>query len=444
MRFAITGLNHKTAPVEVREKLALPEASLPGELERLRQLPGFNEALILSTCNRVEFAAAVDDSADPRESVVELLARRHGLTRAGVEPHLYTHVGQDAVRHLFRVASSLDSMVVGEPQILGQLKAAYAAAKDTGASGRLLDLIVTRAFAVAKRVRTETDIGQSAVSVSYAAVELAREIFGDLRGKRVLLIGAGKMSALTAKHLRRTGASDIYVTNRTHQRAVDMAAQFDGLVVDYQSFPRLLPTVDILITSSGAPHFVITHDMMRQVIQARRNKPVFLIDIAVPRNVEPDVHKIDNVYVFNVDDLEHQVAEGLKARHAEVEAAEKIVAHELTEFEKWAHGLNVQPTVVSLRAKTRAVLMAELERTLGGRLKHLPEGDRAALTQMIESSVNKLMHAPTTRLKASAASEAGPELVEAVRHLFDLPEPPSEDDDAPPELSVADDDRVRH
>lgn len=423
MRFAITGLNHKTAPVEVREKLALPEAELAAELGRLRGIPGFSEAMILSTCNRVEIAAAIDDGADARSGVVDLLSARHGLTRDGVEPHLYTHVGLDAVRHLFRVASSLDSMVVGEPQILGQLKNAYAVAKDAGACGRVLETIVTRAFAVAKRVRTETDIGQSAVSVSYAAVELAREIFGDLRGKRVLLIGAGKMSALTAKHLRRTGATEIYVTNRTHQRAVELAAQFDGMVVDYLAFGRLLPSVDIIITSSGAAAYVITAEQMRQVIQARRNRPVFLIDIAVPRNVEPAVNGLDNVFLYDIDDLQQVVERNLAGRISAAEDAERIIAEEVGKLEGRLRSREAAPQIVSLQSQLERIRAGEVERARG-RLGPLTPQQEEALEALTRGIINKIAHGAIAEIRRSSGGEAADAemMAEAVRRIFRLEE----------------------
>ncbi len=297
MKLSIIGVNHRTAPVEVREKLAFPEGELAAALKQLCSRPGVDEALILSTCNRVEVAIIGGDAAE----ATDFLAGAGGMDAQRIEQYLYRHNGVDALRHLFRVAASLDSMVVGEPQILGQLKAAYQVAKDAGSLNGTLETMLSRAFGVAKRVRTETEIGQSAVSVSYAAVELAREIFGSLKGRRVLLIGAGKMSELAARHLRRSGATDILVTNRTRSRAEEMAVVFDGRVIDYDGFVRALPEVDIIITSSGAPEYILRPAEMKRAIDARRNRPMFLIDIAVPRNVDPAVNKHDNVFPYDIN-----------------------------------------------------------------------------------------------------------------------------------------------
>ncbi len=291
MKLLLTGVSHKTAPVEVRECLAFREETLAESLADLKSREGVVEALILSTCNRVEITITTDDSADPRAVVDQFLAERKAIDAAAIAPHLYRHEGRDAIHHLFRVASSLDSMVIGEPQILGQLKTAYAAAKDCGAVCGWLDGLTTRAFSVAKRVRSDTGIGQMAVSISYAAVELARKIFGSLANRTVMIVGAGKMSELAARHLRRSGASHVFVTNRTHERAVEMAELFQGTPVEYTRFVSMLPEVDILIASSGAPHYILHKEEMARVIAARRNKPMFLIDIAVPRNIEPSVQR---------------------------------------------------------------------------------------------------------------------------------------------------------
>src|SRR5579883_2107370 len=304
MKLFVTGLNHRTAPVEVRERVAFDERIIPHALDGLKRRPGLLEGMILSTCNRVEITVTADEHADTEAAVEHFLAESRAVERAWVSPYLYRHDGPDAIRHLFRVASSLDSMVVGEPQILGQLKTAYSLAKECGAISGVLDLVLTRAFNVAKRVRSETEIGQSAVSVSYAAVELAREIFGSLSGKRVLIVGAGKMSESAARHLRRAGVSEILVTNRTRSRAEAMAEEFGGRVVDYEKFHDALAEVDIVIASSGAPHYIITKDEMKGVASKRRNRPMFLIDIAVPRNIEPAVNEIESIFLYDIDDLD--------------------------------------------------------------------------------------------------------------------------------------------
>ncbi len=274
MKFSITGLNHRSAPVEVRERLAFAEDSIPDALKILRNQPGVVEGMILSTCNRVEIAVSFEDRAGG-QAIDEFLATTRKVERDWVRPYLYNFEDRDAIQHLFRVAASLDSMVVGEPQILGQLKNAYAIAKQEGAVNGFMDTLLTRAFNVAKRVRSETEIGASAVSVSFAAVELAREIFGSLKDKKVLIVGAGKMSEAAARHLKRCGATKMFVTNRTQERAVEMAALFDARIVEYTKFISFLPEVDIVLTSSAAPHYILTKPDMAKVIGARKNKPVF-------------------------------------------------------------------------------------------------------------------------------------------------------------------------
>jgi glutamyl-tRNA reductase len=451
----VVGLSHKTAPVDVRERFATGPDVLPQLLARLSARRELSEAMFLSTCNRVEVFACTQPSADEgpaSRAIRDVLREFAGVASATeLEPYLYQRTGTDAVRHVFRVSASLDSMVLGEPQILGQVKDACDAANAAGTLKHYLGRCVHRAFTVAKRVRTETALGAGTVSISSVAVDLASKIFGDLSAHAVLLVGAGEMAEAAAKSLGK-GARSVRVCNRSFDRAAALAAQFGGSAAPLDALEEELTIADVVVTSTASPTFVVTRDMVKRAMKARKGRTLFFIDIAVPRNVEPTVHKIDNVYVYNVDDLEHQVAEGMKARVAEVAAAEKIVDAELVEFETWSRGLDVQPAVVALRAKTRAVLFAEMERSLGSRLKHLGEADRAAITQMLESAVNKLLHAPTTRLKASAADGGASELVSAIKHLFDLPEhasiaPPRGPDasgDVTAQPSDEDDDRVTH
>ena len=428
----VVGLSHKSAPVEVREKLAVPAEELPQVLHALTHDFHVGEAMFLSTCNRVEayVSPRSGSGATPEQlahAVRKVFEARVG-TNARIDPgHLYERQGEDAVRHIFRVAASLDSMVLGEPQILGQVKDAYDAATEQQALGHFLGRCVHRAFTVAKRVRTETQLGAGTVSISSVAVDLAKRIFGDLADHVVLLVGAGEMAEAAAKSLGK-GAKAIRVCNRSLPRAAELAAQFGGSASTLDTLEQELLLADVVVTSTGSTTFVITKEMVKRAMKARKGRTLFIVDISVPRNVDPQIHEIDNVYVFNVDDLEGQVREAMKARKSEVAAAEKIVSAELDEFRTWARGLAVSPTVVALRARTRAVLVTELERTLGSRLRHLPEGDRAALAQMIESATNKLMHTPTTRLKQASAEEDGPDMVRVLSHLFDLPE---RDEDAP-------------
>jgi glutamyl-tRNA reductase len=450
----VIGLSHKTAPVDVREKLSAGADVLPELLARLSARRELAEVLFLSTCNRVEVMACPPQGTDDRaasRAIRETLGEIAGLASATeLSPYLYERTGMEAARHIFRVSASLDSMVLGEPQILGQVKDAYDAATAAGTLKHYLGRCVHRAFTVAKRVRTETALGAGTVSISSVAVDLARKIFGDLADHAVLLVGAGEMAEAAAKSLGK-GARSIRVCNRSFDRAAALAGQFGGSAAPLDALGEELGIADVVVTSTASPSFVVTRDMVKRAMKARKGRTLFFIDIAVPRNVEPTVHGIDNVYVYNVDDLEHQVAEGMKARTAEVAAAEKIVEAELAEFEAWTRGLDVQPAVVALRAKTRAVLFAEMERTVASRLKHLGEADRAAITQMMESAVNKLLHAPTTRLKASAADGGAAEYVGALAHLFDLPAhasmaPPAPASDAEGGASQVDedDDRVTH
>jgi glutamyl-tRNA reductase len=420
MRFSITGLNHKTAPVEVREQLAFPESVLPVELGRLRRAQGAQEALILSTCNRVEVAVAAEDSLDLQRAVTGFLAehaRREGDD--WLRPHLYHYEGREAIRHLFRVASSLDSLVVGEPQILGQLKQAYAHAKAAGTCGSFLDAVLTRAFSVAKRVRSETEIGQSAVSISFAAVELAREIFGTLNDTRVMLVGAGKMSELAARHLRRNGATQIYVANRTYERAAVLARQFDGWLVDYSSFVDTLPAVDIVITSSGAPHYILSRDQLKRVVAARRNKPVFVIDIAVPRNVDPAAGELDGVFLYDIDDLQRVVERNVEGRRSAAQAAETLIEEEVERLEARLKSRAAAPTIVSLQTHLEQIRASEVER-LHGRLGTLTPQQEEALEALTRGIINKIAHGPITEIRKQAGQEEGANVIETIRRMFRL------------------------
>jgi glutamyl-tRNA reductase len=421
----VVGLSHKSAPIEVRERFATSADVLPAVLARLASRPELKEVMFLSTCNRVEvFASASSpDRAEAAVSAVRAVMCDHaGVGDAeAVAPYFYERTGQDATRHIFRVAASLDSMVLGEPQILGQVKEAFDAATAAGTLGNYLGRCIHRAFTVAKRVRTETQIGAGSVSISSVAVDLARGIFGDLLDHTVLLLGAGEMAEAAAKSLGK-GARHIRVCNRSFERGAALAGSIGGDAVQWDALGDELVRADVVVASTASPHHVVTRDLVKRAMKQRKGKTLFFIDIAVPRNVEPSVHGIDNVYVYNVDDLEQQVAEAMKSRSAEADQAEAIVSHELSEFEAWSRGLSVAPTIVKLRAKTRAVLMAELERTLGGKLRHLTEGDRAALLQMMESATNKLLHAPTTHLRDAGAGADGLDAVQAIKRLFDLPD----------------------
>ena len=417
MKLHITGLSHKTAPVALREKLAIAGHALPKALEHLQKL-GATEALILSTCNRVEFAVTTAGDIDGG-AIIRSFLQSAKDTELAVDAHLYHLHSREAVRHMFRVASSLDSMVVGEPQILGQLKAAYATAKAEGSVGGTLESVLTRAFNVAKRVRSETGIGQMAVSVSYAAVELARKIFGSLSGHSVMIIGSGKMGELAARHLRRSGVGQIFVTNRTAARAEEMARQFDGRAVDYAQFPGLLHEVDIVIASSGAPHFIITAEDMQRVIAQRRNKPMFLIDIAVPRNIDPAVNNIDNVFLYDVDDLAGVVNANLRERGKQAEQAETIIEHEVDQMMARLKIEQIAPTIVSLQEQLEEIRAAEVVRALR-RMPGLTDEQRAQVELMTRSIVNKIAHGPISELRRNAAEPEGDHAIEVIRKVFHL------------------------
>jgi glutamyl-tRNA reductase len=424
MKLLLAGVNHRTAPVQLREKLAYRADEIPSALLEI-QTRGAKEALILSTCNRVELTAALDDDLGVEELIEVLLARRSGLTIDELLPHVYRFENGEAIRHLFRVASSLDSMIVGEPQILGQLKQAYAQARDNGAIGTVLDVVLTRAFSVAKRIRSETEIGQNAVSVSYAAVELAREIFGSLHKKRVLIVGAGKMSEGAARHLMRAGAAGILITNRTAERAEELARIFRGEVISYESFPQKLGEVDIVITSSAAQGYVITRDMIRRAIEARRNQPMFLIDIAVPRNVEPSVADIEHAFLYDIDDLERLTDQNLKTRLDVAQQAESIVLDEVTRLETKLRERDVAPTIVSLQEQLEAIRQDVMGR-YRGRLGGLTADQEEAIEALTRGIVNKIAHGPISEMRKQAGgasvteSAHDRELVSVVRRMFRL------------------------
>ncbi|HEX3745278.1 MAG TPA: glutamyl-tRNA reductase [Bryobacteraceae bacterium] len=419
MKLHITGVSHKTAPVEVRERLAFRPETLPAALADLKAREGVSEAVILSTCNRVEITLTTDDRSDPQSIVDSFLADCKNAGGPQIAPHLYRHEGRDAIHHLFRVAASLDSMVVGEPQILGQLKTAYAAAKDCGAVCGWLDGLMTRAFGVAKRVRSETGVGQMAVSISYAAVELSRKIFGSLANRKIMIVGAGKMSELAARHLRRSGASHVFVTNRTHERAVEMAALFQGTPVEYTRFVSMLPEVDIVITSSGAPHYILHKDEMQRVISARRNKPMFLIDIAVPRNIEPTVNDVDNIYLYDIDDLQEVINANLRERLKEADHAESMVSEEVDRMMARLKVAEVTPTIVGLQEQLEQIRAAEMEK-MRRKCGPLTAEMEHAIEAMTRAIINKVAHGPISEIRHHAGQPEGEQVVAAIRKAFHL------------------------
>lgn len=427
MEILVVGLSHKSAPVEIREKVAFAPDCLQEALHAVRGVPAVREGVIVSTCNRVEIYAAARSREEGLEGLCRFMAQYHRVPDEALRPHLYVYAGPDAVRHVFRVASSLDSMVVGEPQILGQVKDAYERAARGAATGLVLNRFLHKAFSVAKRVRTETRIAQSAVSISFAAVELARKIFGSLEGKQVLVIGAGEMCELAATHLMENGARGVAVTNRTLSRAEALAEKFGGRALAFEHFPKHLEDFDIVISSTGAPHLVVDADDVRAAMKARFQKPMFLIDIAVPRDIDPRINDLPNVYLYDVDDLQGVVEENKKERAKEAEKAEAIVASEVEGFLSWLKTLQVAPTIRALRGRFDAIRRAELEKTLKAFGEGLTEKQRRSLEAMSQAIVNKILHEPSVYLKRQADD---PELelsVDAVRRLFGLEDPQSEE-----------------
>ncbi len=410
----VVGLSHKTAPIEVRERVAFAEDALAAALKQLVGVPGIGEAMIVSTCNRVELYAGVDD-ADALEALRRFLIDERSLP-SSLHAHLYAHDGHEALRHLFRVAASLDSMVVGESQILGQVKDAYAAALDAGTLGPVLQRAVPRAFALAKRVRTETDVANGSASIASAAVDLAAQIFGDLAGRHVLVVGAGKMGDLSARHLKAAGIGELSVVNRTESRAVELAAKLGGRAAPWDDLDRLLTKVDIVLCSTGATEPVLRRDRVARAMRARKGRWLFFIDIAVPRDVEPDVGSVENVYLYDVDALERVVAQNRAARASEADEAEAMVDAELKRHHEHELSLGAVPTIKLLRARFLEVALAEVERTAA----RVGDKDRAAMQAMAEAIVNKLLHVPLTKLKKEAAERPESELPALVRALFDL------------------------
>lgn len=420
MNLVVLGLNHNSAPVEIREKLSISSARLGEHLSTLKErVPEAREEVILSTCNRVEIYALVSDIKKGVASLKKFMADYHELDIATLENYTYVYALEEAVEHLFKVSSSLDSMVVGEPQILGQVKTAYKAARELSVTGTVLNNLFERSFSVAKRIRTETGIAENAVSVSYAAVELARKIFGDLAGKTTLLIGAGEMIELAIKHLVSQGVKTVLVANRTYERAVDLATQFNGEAVHFDHLHEELKRCDIVISSTGAPHFVVRKELAEQVIAERANRPMFFIDIAVPRDIEPSVNEVDNCYVYDIDDLKSVVESNLAERAKEARKAEDIVRGEVKQFLSWLDHLEVAPTITELRAKADAIRKAELEKTVN-RLTSISDKDKETLDKMTAAIVNKILHAPIVNLKKTAETEDGHQYVSALRKLFEM------------------------
>jgi len=425
MDLIVIGLNHKTASIDLRERMAFAEDQMETALHQVKSLPSLKESMILSTCNRVEIYAAVRETEKAVFDLKHFLSQYHGLPLKEFEKNLYSFTGEGAVKHIFRVASSLDSMVVGEPQILGQIKSAYEMAVESKTSGIILHRLLHRAFHVAKRVRTETKIGDSAVSVSSVAIELARKIFETLEKKTVLLIGAGEMCELAARHLVSGGVEKVLVTNRTYERAASLAQEFKGEAIPFGEMNQGLKRVDIVISATDSSRYLIRHDQMAKVIKERKHQPIFFIDIADPRNIEPSVGDIENVYLYNIDDLKKVADENIKDRGKEAQKAEAIVQEEVIKFVNWYHSLEVTPTIVALRKKFEEIGKKELEKTLSLH-PNLSDKEKKSLEALTSAILNKILHTPSTLLKQSNEEAMADLYLDTLRTLFQLPEPSPE------------------
>ena len=417
----IVGLNHRSAPIEVRESVAFEKSQITEALGLLRNLSAVRESVILTTCNRVEVVAAAPETDRAMQAVKGFLdQQRSSSINGSLSDHLYTYRGSDAVRHLFRVAASLDSMVVGEPQILGQLKEHYNVAQKAGTVGAVLHRLFHKSFFVAKRVRTETGIASRAVSVSSVAVELAARIFDRFEEKTVMLIGAGKMGDLMARHLQRCGVKSIMVTNRTFERAVELAEKIRGNPIRYDDFPRYLQLADLVIGCAGASEVLVDAGMVEKVLRERKQAAMFFIDIGDRRNFDPEINAIDNAYIYNIDDLKSVAEENLNERSSEAEKAECIVQEEVGSFLDWVSSLEQVPTITALIEKLELIRQKEITKSLSGSLKDLSERQKQAMEDMTAAMMKKVLHAPIMHLKQNADSEYELMYIAALKRLFDL------------------------
>ncbi len=433
MNIIVVGLSHHSAPIELREKLAFDANRIEEPLRELVSLPAVEEGIIVSTCNRVEVYAVTRDIAGGIAQIKRFLAEFHALPFDVVEPHLYGYHGEQAIRHVFRVTSSLDSMVVGEPQILGQVKAAYSYAAEYKTSGLILNRFLHKAFSVAKRIRTETRIASSAVSIAFAAVELAKKIFGDLSDKTVMLIGAGEMAELAAKHFVTAGVRDMLVANRTLVRGERLAAEFGGRAIRFDDLPDHLHKADIVLSSTGASSYIIGPREAAEVLRRRKLRPMFFIDIAVPRDIDPEVNGLENIYLYNTDDLQGVVENNLEQRRCEAQKAEEIVAGEIGQFAAWLASLEMVPTIIALRDRFDEVRRTELAKTLAT-WKNLSPDEQRRLESLTNAIINKLLHVPINVLKMPGQGNRTDLYLDALHSLFNLfPEMPGEDQGEPGE-----------
>jgi glutamyl-tRNA reductase len=419
MPLILVGLNHRTAPVEVRERLSVAETKLAETTAALRAIEGVDGAAVLSTCNRVEAIISTRDE-DVIASLVEWMADRASTLRADLEKHLYVLRHGDVVKHLFRVASGLDSMIVGEPQIGGQVRKAFHAAQEVGTLDSLLTQVFENTMRVSKKVRTDTGIGENAVSVPYAAVELAKKIFGDLRGLQVLLLGAGDMGELTAEHLHSQEVKQVFVANRSFERAVELSRRFEGEAVQFERVDEFLEQCDIVIASTAAPHYVVEPDQILRALETRRNRNLFLIDLSVPRNINPVVGKIEGAYLYNVDDLQQVADANLELRQQKAQDAEQIVLREVDAFRKRLVAQDAVPTILELQQRLEAIRTGELEKCLR-KMGPVTAEQRTAVDVFSTQLVNKILHYPILQLKeASEEPQERDALRRTIRKIFGL------------------------
>lgn len=419
MNILAMGLNYRTAPVEIRECFSLSGEALGESLQRLAAYPALRERVIVSTCNRTEIYAVAENLPEGKQNICEFLSQISGVAREALLPHLYIYADQEAVRHLFRVASGLDSMILGETQILGQVRDSFFLAQERGHTGSIFNQLFKRAVTAAKRAHTETDIGKNAVSVSYAAVELAKKIFDDLNNKTVLIIGAGKMSELTAKHLHASGARRVMVVNRTKERAEELATRFQGRAFGMESLARTLKEADIVISSTGAPDYIVTREMLADIMKQRRGRALFLFDIAVPRDLDPEINKLDNVYLYDIDDLEGVIAQNLQEREREAEKVGLIIGEEMAEFKQWLNQQQVVPLITALRAKGDAIQQSVMH-SLKNKLPHLTEREQLVLEKHTHSIVNQLLRDPIQQVKKMALEPDSTLYLEVFARIFAL------------------------
>jgi glutamyl-tRNA reductase len=419
LHIMVVGLNHKTAPVELRERVSISDVELDDILNQFRQTRTVLEIVVLSTCNRTELYAVVNSSRAGEDFLVRFLSDRCHIAPDGLKPHLYVKYGHSAVTHLMKVASGLDSMVIGETQILGQVRNAFLTASDAGATGALLNQLFRKAIHVGKRAQTETTIGQSAVSVSYAAVQLAKKVFGDLRGHRVLVVGAGKMSRLTAQHLSSAGIEQIYIANRTYEKAEDLAEEFGGVAISWDNLSDALAEADIVISSTGSKGYVLSEAVVSEAVKRRHHKPFMLIDIAVPRDIEPSVSGLRNVYLYDIDDLEGVVAANLAERQRQAEVVERMIATALQEYSEWLSEQEVVPLIAAVRAKGTAIQSSVME-SLKRKLPDLTERELELIHKHTMSIVNQLLRDPVQNMKELAIASGGTEHVRVFAQLFGL------------------------